>query len=300
MAGAPLPGRLLIFARRLPAACCSACSGKVAKDLLSKDYDVGKTKVEVKMKTSNGVTFTPIATKTGESPSGSLAAKYSFMPWLEGEATLGTNGSLDLTLEAVDALTKGLVLKAECAKAAADKPALLASANLIAEYKSDAFSCKTSYDCYKNDLLACVTTAVSDITCGVDCSYCVTKGSLTKYAAAAQFVQPDFTAMTKYEAKGGKGTLSCSYFHKVSGDMQVGVAVAKPLAKPDMNIEFGCAYKLDKDTSVKAKVDSEGVMCTSYKLKVSPITTMTLAAQVDTVNLADNKHKFGLQLNITP
>ena len=164
----------------------------------------------------------------------------------------------------------------ECAKAA-DKPALLASANLIAEDKSDAFSCKTSYDCYKNDLLACVTTAVSDITCGVDCSYCVTKGSLTKYAAAAQFVQPDFTAMTKYEAKGGKGTLSCSYFHKVSGDMQVGVAVAKPLAKPDMNIEFGCAYKLDKDTSVKAKVDSEGVMCTSYKLKVSPITTMTLA-----------------------
>ena len=62
VAGAPLPGRLLIFARRLPATCCSACSGKVAKDLLSKDYDVGKTKVEVKMKTSNGVTFTPIVT----------------------------------------------------------------------------------------------------------------------------------------------------------------------------------------------------------------------------------------------
>lgn len=36
--------------------------------------------------------------------------------------------------------------------------------------------------------------------------------------------------------------------------MQLGVAVAKPLAKGDMGIEFGCAYKLDKDTSVKAKV----------------------------------------------
>ena len=41
-------------------------------------------------------------------------------------------------------------------------------------------------------------------------------------------------------------------------------------------------------------------MCTSYKQKISSLTTMTLAAQVDTVNLADNKHKFGLVLNITP
>ena len=46
----------------------------------------------------------------------------------------------------------------------------------------------------------------------------------------------------------------CSYYHKVSGDMQLGVAVAKPIQKGDMGIEFGCAYKLDKDTSVKAKV----------------------------------------------
>ena len=67
-----------------------------------------------------------------------------------------------------------------------------------------------------------------------------------------------------------------------------------------MTIKFGTAYKLDKDTTVKAKVDSDGVLCTSYKQKISPLTTMTLAAQVDTVNLGDNKHKFGLQLNITP
>jgi voltage-dependent anion channel protein 2 len=289
----PTPHRLPCAAARAPLLASSA-------DLLGKDYDVGKTKVEVKMKSANGITFTPIAEKKGETPSGSLAAKYNIMPWLEGEATVGTNGSLELTLEACDAITKGLVLKAECAKAAPDKNALLASANLIAEYKSDLFSCKTSYDCYKNDLLASATTAFSDVTAGIDCSYCVNKGAVTKYACAAQFVQPDFTAATKYEAKGGKGTLSCSYFHKVSGDMQLGVAVAKPLAKPDMSIEFGCAYKLDKDTSVKAKVDSDGVMCTSYKQKISSLTTMTLAAQVDTVNLADNKHKFGLQLNITP
>jgi len=58
--------------------------------------------------------------------------------------------------------------------------------------------------------------------------------------------------------------------------------------------------KLDKDTTVKGKVDSAGILSGSYKQKISPLTTMTLAAQVDAVNLADNKHKFGLALNITP
>ena len=119
-------------------------SGKAAKDLLGKDYDVGKTKVEVKMKTANGVTFKPIATKTGDSPAGTLNAAYNFMPWLSGECTIGTKGSLDLQIEAADALAKGLVITAECSKAAPDKPGLLSSANCIAEYKSEAFSCKTS------------------------------------------------------------------------------------------------------------------------------------------------------------
>ena len=178
---------------------------------------------------------------------------------------------------------------------------------------------------------------------GIDCGYDTKKGALQKYAAACQFVQPDFTFTAKCDDKGGKKTLSCSYFHKVSGDMQLGVAIgspprsrpvashaarrarahwdrpmhnsptrlphagrralvraAKPLSKPDVAIEFGTAYKLDKDTTVKAKVDSEGILCTSYKQKISALTTMTLAAQVDTVNLSDNKHKFGLALNITP
>ena len=135
---------------------------------------------------------------------------------------------------------------------------------------------------------------------GVDCGYSTAKGALSKYAAACQFVQPEFTVAAKCDDKGGKKTLSCSYYHKVSGDMQLGVAIGKPLSKADINIEFGTAYKLDKDTTVKAKVDSEGILCCSYKQKISGLTTMTLAAQVDTVNLSDNKHKFGLQLNLTP
>lgn len=274
--------------------------GKACNDLLTKDYKVGKTTVEVKSKTPSGVTFTPSATKSGNDVAGTLAAKYAFAPWLEGEATFGTSGSVSLNVEAADAITKGLTLTAECDRQAPGKPGLLASGNLIADYKSELFSCKTSYDYYKKDLLASVSTMYAAMAMGMDCAYSAKKSTLTKYAAACQYVQPEFVVSAKCEDKGGSKTLSCSYFHKVSSDMQLGVSLAKPLAKPDVAIQFGCAYKLDKDTSVKGKVDSEGILGASYKQKISPLTTMTLAAQIDTVNLSDNKHKFGLQLNITP
>jgi len=47
-------------------------------------------------------------------------------------------------------------------------------------------------------------------------------------------------------------------------------------------------------------VDSDGILSASYKQVISKLTTMTLAAQIDTVNLSDNKHKFVMVLNLTP
>jgi len=271
--------------------------GKACSDLLSKDFKTGKTTVELKSETPSGVTFTPTATKAGDSVSGKLAAKYNFLPWLESELTFGTSGSIEATIEAADALTAGLTLTAEC-EHAPGKAGLLQAGNLIAEYKQEAFACKTSYDYYKGDLLCSASTMFGDIAAGVDAAYSASKGALVKYALAGQMVKPDFTVAAKYADSKGAGTLSCSYFHKVSSLMQVGVNVAKPLAKPDVGIEFGCAYKLDKDTTVKAKVESAGTLSCSYKQKVSAITTMTLAAQVDAVNL--DKQKFGLEMMIAP
>mmetsp|Transcript_11233 Transcript_11233/g.34605 ORF Transcript_11233/g.34605 Transcript_11233/m.34605 type:complete len:121 (-) Transcript_11233:676-1038(-) len=86
-----------------------------------------------------------------------------------------------------------------------------------------------------------------------------------------------------------------------SSALQCGTEFSKASKKSDVNIAFGCQYKLDKDLTVKGKVDSEGILSASYKHKISNISTLTLASQVDTVNLAESsKHKFGLILNLTP
>ena len=98
-------------------------------------------------------TFTPTATKSGDIPSGELKAEYSILPWLDVECVLGTSGSLSAQLKAADSLAKGLTLTAECERADAGKPGLLKAGNLIAEYKQEMFTCKTSFDYYKKDLL---------------------------------------------------------------------------------------------------------------------------------------------------
>jgi voltage-dependent anion channel protein 2 len=276
--------------------------GKACNDLLTKDFKVGKTTVELKSKTASGVTFTPTATKSGDSVAGELKAAYGFLPWLEGECVMGTNGSMTAKIEAADALTKGLTITTECERAMSSKgppTAMLQAGNIILDYKQDVFTCKTSFDYYKKELLASCSTIYGALTCGADCAYSTKSSTLAKYALAGQFVQPDFVVSAKCAHAKGAKTLSCGYYHKVSSLMQVGVTLSKPLAKGEVDIDFGCAYKLDKDTTVKGKVDTKGALSCSYKQKISPLTTMTLAAQINVAD-TDDKHKFGLALNITP
>lgn len=277
--------------------------GKLCSDLLNKDFKVGKNTVEVKSKTPNNVTFTPSATKSGDKFAGQLATKYMFPGAIEGEATMSTGGTLAVTLENADSIAKGLTTTLECETAAPGKAGPLSSGKCVVDFKQDLFTCKASYDYYTGAAHAAATTAAMGMTVGACCNYSMPKGALTGYAGALQYSQPEFTLVGCVSEDCGKSDgqkYSCTYYHKVSSDMQVCGALDKAAKKPDMNLTFGCAYKLDKDTNVKAKVDSEGILSASYKQKISSISVLTLAAAVDTVNLSESKHKFGMQLNITP
>jgi len=279
--------------------------GKSCSDLLSKDFDTGKNKLEVKTKTSNGVEFTPKATLAGNAVAGSLVAKYAFAGGMSTEATVNTKGVLETNLEAVDSIVKGLTLNLDCATTEPGKDGPLASGKLTAEFKQDAFNCKASYDYFKSKATASFAAGKGSVTLGGSVDYSAAKAAMTNYAAAMQFDQPDFTLMAKLSETIGSGDshgqqYTGSYFHKVSSAMQVGTELKKEHNK-DIALSFGCAYKMDKDTSVKGKVDAEGNLSASYKQKISSLTTLTLSAAVDTLNLADSaNHKFGLALTITP
>ena len=113
------------------------------------------------------------------------------------------------------------------------------------------------------------------------------RGAWAKYAAAGQFVQPEFTLCAVRRRRwASRGWMPCSYFHKVSSEMQVGAELSKAMNKSDVALPW--LHKLDKDTTVKSKVDSDGMLFGSYKAwKISPMSTLTLATQIDTVKLAE-------------
>ena len=216
------------------------------------------------------------------------------------------------------------------------------------------------------------------MTLGAECGYSTTKSALSKYTAACQYVQPDFTVSAKLaEVMKTPGTVfSGAYYHKVSSEMQVGAEIKKAATKSDVDLAFGCLYKLDKNTTVKGKVrtahrrpthepplstppppppppcrrlrrlrrlprppgayhsrtsfcvapspldgtarcapglhpnpnphpnpnqvDSDGKLFASFKQQLSPLTLLTLASEVETVNLNEGKHKFGMALSLTP
>jgi voltage-dependent anion channel protein 2 len=274
--------------------------GKACSDLLTKDYKVGKSTVEVKTKTSNGVTFTPSGTKTGPDKfASSLLASYNFPGGVEGEVTLHTSGVVESTFK--HSPMSGVTVTLDCERPAPKEAKFLSSAKCTVDYKNDLMTNKTSYECYSGALATAGSFAYDALTFGCSVDYSTTKNALTKYAAACQFVQKDFSVIAKCAQAVGKGSPAYTgmYFHKVSDDMQVGAELTHTSGK-DLGLAFGCAYKLDKNTTVKGKVDADGMLYSSYKQKISSLTTMTLAAQIDTVNLSDNKHKFGMILNLTP
>lgn len=275
--------------------------GKSCADLLSKDYKVGKNTVEIKAKTANGVTFTPNATKSGDSILGSLAMKYNFPGGLMTEATMDSAGVLAATAE-MSGLAKGLMVSLDC-KTATTGTALFSSGKATVDYKQDMFTCKATYDYYAGAASAAASAAYAALTVGGSADYNVSKSALKNYAFAGQYAASDFTIATKLSESIGKqdGKLfEGSYYHTVSKAMQVGTEMKKTQAS-EVSLGFGCAYQLDKETTVKGKVDTDGILSGSYKQKLSSISTLTLAAVVDTVNLTkSSKHKFGLALNITP
>jgi len=281
--------------------------GKACSDLLSKDFKVDETTIEVKSNASNGTAFTSKTTKSAanNSVSGSLVGKKKFGN-AQTEATVKTDGALALQVEMAE-LAAGLKLTLDCETPKAGKPGALAVAKCTADYCSEMLTSKCFFVYYaaadKPDLCTAFSTAYQAFTLGCAADFSVAKRTLAKMGAACEYVADDFSLMFKYTDTLGKTdakVYSCSYFHNVSKDMQVGTEMVKDMSKNEVAMSLGCAYKLDKDTTVKAKVDTEGKLSTSYKQKISAITTMILSSKVDTVNLSDNNHKFGLALNLTP
>ena len=96
------------------------------------------------------------------------------------------------------------------------------------------------------------------------------------------------------------GNLEVSYYQKVDDSTNVGSKIVTSLVGKDTKIEVGGDYQLDKDSLVKAKVDSDGNIGLAYSRVVSEELRASVAAEIKAQSLlsqgCDNT-KFGVRFD---
>ncbi|KAJ1503678.1 Mitochondrial porin [Coelomomyces lativittatus] len=269
--------------------------GKAANDLLVRDFPVGAIKLEGKSVAKNGVAFNVAGAKDNKTGQifGELKTKYTDKEkGLSLTETWTTSNVLSAEVEFADAVTKGLKFNLFGALHPHDGQK---NTRLSMEYKHKNVSTRTQLDVFKGPLInADVAVSHDGFMIGAESAY--KNGSLLKYNFALGYATHDYALALQIANKGD--LLTGSYYHRVNDDVETGAkAVWDRKASANMVLEVGAKYTLDKDTSLKFKIDNSGKLGLGFTQVLKPSVKMSLGGIFDTSKLNENAHKVGMALS---
>jgi len=271
--------------------------GKFTRDLLDKEYNFGQTKVELKSTTHSGVTFTTTLDRNNHDGAlkGELKGKFEHKETgVTFTETYNTNNDLNL--------------KAETEPADGVKLELDTSFNPYSAKKE----VKAGFS-YKNDVLRTTTkvnvlespTLTSDLTLGTQGFIVggqvvadVAQKSLKNFNLGLGYSDKDYALSLNANKSFNQFVLG--YYHNVNSSTSVGATAVWGFGDKSLLIQFGGSYKVDRDTTFKAKVDSSGRVGLGYAQRIRQDTKATFGLLIDTRNLDQNAHKLGFALNFEP
>jgi voltage-dependent anion channel protein 2 len=164
------------------------------------------------------------------------------------------------------------------------------------EYKQQGVLSRAHVDLFKGPIFnGDVCFGRDGILFGSEVGYDVLDGRVTRYNATVGINNPIY-ALT-IQAAGNMTQFSASYYHRVSSDVEVGGKAFWDSKSKNANMvamEVGGKVTLDKNASVKAKVDHVGKLSLAYTQSVRPGVKVTMAGVFDTAKLNENAHKVGL------
>lgn len=259
---------------------------------MNDDY-VFDQKVEIKTKTRNGMTFTSKAAKAGdESTAGELSMKFAAFPGGVVTSKLFTNGKK--TSEAVvermgvDGL-KLTVLAGQSAKA-----------NMLlgtVEYQHKAATLTAGADGVGRVAHASGTVGRAGVTAGVAGEYDYGAQAVRRVDCGVHYcVDADSEVCVVSADKGQAARVSCAT--RARGGVLLAGEVVYEKASNSAVATVGGKVALDRDTVVKARLTSGGVLSASYIQSIRANTTLTLSQQVNVSKPDKASQKFGLSLVI--
>ncbi|CAH7673710.1 voltage-dependent anion-selective channel protein 3 [Phakopsora pachyrhizi] len=266
--------------------------GRAANDLLSKDYPISGTNLEVKTKAPNNVVFKVAGIKDGKSGiiAGDLEAKYLLPKYgLTFTPTWSTNNLVKAQIELDNKIAKGLKLDfaTNVNPVTSDK-----GAALTATYKQPGLHTRTLVDLFRGPAFTLDAVVGRDgFLVGGDVTYDVQKASISRYNAVVGYSAPEY-AVTLHGLS-NLSTFHASYYHKVNRDVEAGAKAiydTKSINK-DITLEVGTRAYLDNASFIKAKINNSGILGLGYTQALRPGVKVSFGLALDTQQVGGNSEK---------
>jgi len=275
--------------------------GKNAKDLLNKNFTLGAVKVEGKSRSpANGVAFTVNtnhATDSGKVASGlEMKMESKEKPGLSLMAKWNTDNIITINPCVANHLVKGAKTEIDF-KFSPDTGKK--SAKVMSSYARP--NVNTTLDIDVNPAGPVVHGSAVLGHCrfllGAAASIDTGKSALTKNALALAYCSEDISL---HASLSNMVDAAFGLHHKVSPTLNVGGSVAWSKNKGAAPlVQAGAQVHLDRNTFLKAKIDSALRCGLSYVTKVQDGVQLTMSMLVNAKSLDSGNHKVGLSLDLS-
>jgi len=272
--------------------------GKSSRDVFGKGFHFGLVKLDVKTRTSTGVEFSSVGQSnidTGK-VSGHLETKYKMSDrGLTYTQKWTTDNQLATTVELQDNLVKGL--KVSCDGNFSPSTGVK-NGKIKADLRHDIAT--VSADCDLNMsgplLQGAVVIGHNGWLAGYQMAFDTGKSKLSKNNLSVGYSTGDFVIHTNVN----DGNLfGGSLYQKVSPSLETGINFGWTASSNTTTFGIGAKYNLDKNGSVRAKINNSSQIGLGYQQKLREGITVTLSSLVDGKNFNQGGHKIGLALEMT-
>ncbi|XP_058778066.1 mitochondrial outer membrane protein porin 2-like [Vicia villosa] len=265
--------------------------GKLAKDLLTKDYNSDQ-KLTVKSYSTTGVAFTSTALKKGGLSTGDVAALYKYKNTLI-DVKLDTASTINTTLTFTD------LFPSTKTKASFKFPDYN-SGKLEIQYFHD-HATITSVATLKQSPIFDVSATFGTPTAafGAEAGYDTKSGHFTKYNTGISFTKADSSAAVIIGDKGD--SIKVSYVHHLDQFKKSAavVDITRKFSANQNTITVGGSFAIDPLTQAKVRFNNYGKLGGLLQHEIFPKSVLTISGEVDTKAL-DKNPKFGLAIDLKP
>jgi len=271
--------------------------GKNARDIFGKGYHFGLWKLDIKTKTPTGIEFSTAGHSNQENGKvfGSLEAKYKISDYgLTVTEKWNTDNTLFSEAAVQDQLVKGLKLSLEgtFAPQTGSKNGKFKVAYGQENVKIDS---DVNIDLAGPLVNASTVIGYEGWLAGYKTAFDSQKSAITTNNFALGYTAKDFVLHTS--VNDGQ-EFSGSVFQKCNDKLNCGVQLSWTSGSNATKFGIGAVYSLDKDASVRAKVNNQSQVGLGYQQKLRDGITLTLSTLIDAKNFNAGGHKIGCALEL--